>query len=125
MRGSLRLLAVGMLLSGFALGGELAGDGTSAGGQPEVRISGEYIRDVNIAFDDYVRQKKGNGYSQMSRDIRSYRFRVREGAGYVIVGIGYDRPRLFKEKNVLIVGGGAEYHIEKGTGKILEKLGTK
>ncbi len=95
--------------------------GLPSGEQREVKISGEYVYYINVAFDEYV---KGQSYrsDRIYGDISYHVFSVRESDAYVIVGIGYDQKRLLKENNVIIFGGGAEFYIGKTSRKIEKKL---
>ncbi len=119
----LRALGITILLTGAAwicAGAPARGAALSAKA-PKLRISGQYVHYINIAFEDYVQGRGVPGRPEYT-DIGYRSFAVREEGDYVIVEIGHDQARLMKEMNVVMMGGGAEYRIEKSTGKIANRL---
>ncbi len=118
-----RALAITVLLSvpGVACAGAPARGAAPSAKASELRISGQYVRYINIAFADYVQGRDVPGEPEYA-DMGYRSFTVREEGEYVIVHIGHDQERLMKERNVVMMGGGAEYRIEKSTGKIANRL---
>jgi hypothetical protein len=90
-------------------------------------ISGEYNFLVNAVFDDYVKshlyEKKGLGKPEnIYTDLRYYVFTFQNSGDFVIIDIGFNQPRLIKEKNLLMFGGAAKYYWNKKLNKIENKI---
>ncbi len=81
---------------------------------PGLQIEGRIVDYINYAFSDY---QKHNDYaisrSASLREIKYYKFTVREEGDSIFVGVGFNGKLVREELNLVFKGGSSLYEIDK------------
>ncbi len=110
-----------VVVSPLLYGGEQHANATAAKGvgtarKNPVKIDGQFIDYINVAFGDYVKNESDMQLTQ----IKYYTFEVKEWNKDVIYVDIQINNRLLKESGRQIYGGGGGYYIDKKSGVIVD-----
>lgn len=84
-------------------------------------INGEIQAAIEIIFKDYSEKREGQ-----LKEIKNFNFVIiKEGIDLIQVKVFINNPRLIREQRTLYKGGGASYHYNLATGKIVDKVNYK